>query len=263
MTPNASLATCSDRAWLEDDEAMATGPGCGEPATHYSCNNYGPNPTGLNACKKHKCRCAQPSATHTPSVADLVRQGDPCECEEAAEGWHKLDCPRAPVEKTPSSQPAHEPDLRDEFIKEVRRFLARTTTELISLDRAASQNWTHERRGVWSEVHQELVRMLRLLPEGPYAASLSFIYCNQDHRNVRWYYQESVGFRERLPGSSSSFSSDKERAYLFDTKEEAWAHCRERRRRGHWGRRGKWIVIKLATLAPGVAPGNAPKGDGT
>lgn len=50
------------------------------------------------------------------------------------------------------------------FIAEVRHLKARCITELITLDRAASQNWTHERRGVWSTVERELDRILRMLP---------------------------------------------------------------------------------------------------
>jgi hypothetical protein len=49
--------TCQDRQWLDDDEAMATGPICGAPATHCSCTAVGPA-DALNACKAHKCRCA-------------------------------------------------------------------------------------------------------------------------------------------------------------------------------------------------------------
>ena len=79
---------------------------------------------------------------------------------------------------------------------------------------------------------------------------MSFIYCTEDTHG-RWYYQESAGFRERLPGSSSGFSRDKSAAYRFATKEEAWEHCRTRRRGGHWGRGSKWIVI---TLAPNPDP---------
>jgi hypothetical protein len=49
--------TCQDRQWLDDDEAMATGPICGAPATQYSCTAAGPA-DAMNACKAHKCRCA-------------------------------------------------------------------------------------------------------------------------------------------------------------------------------------------------------------
>lgn len=58
-TATSSPSTCS---WYDEDDegAMRADSLCGEPATHYSCNNWGPNPTGLNACKKHKCRCAPP-----------------------------------------------------------------------------------------------------------------------------------------------------------------------------------------------------------
>lgn len=66
--------TCTNRAWLEDDETMATGPVCGAIATHYSCNHIGPNPTGLNACKEHKCRCnhPKPKPREEPATSEFV-----------------------------------------------------------------------------------------------------------------------------------------------------------------------------------------------
>ncbi len=81
--------------------------------------------------------------------------------------------------------------------------------------------------------------------QGGRRRTVSFIYCNED-KYGRWYYQESVGFREKVPGSSSSFTRDKARAYHFATREEAWAHCRERRRgsQQHWESR-KWITIRV------------------
>ena len=78
------------------------------------------------------------------------------------------------------------------------------------------------------------------------ASQMGFIYCTEDRRDERWYYQESAGFREGLVGSSSGFSRDKSTAYRFATKDEAWEHCRKRRRGGHWHVGGKWIVIKQA-----------------
>lgn len=73
---------------------------------------------------------------------------------------------------------------------------------------------------------------------------MSFIYCHENRRKQRWYYQESPGFRERVSGSSSSFVIDKSAAYRFASREEAWEHCRMRRRGGFWTP-GKWIVIRL------------------
>lgn len=78
---------------------------------------------------------------------------------------------------------------------------------------------------------------------------MSFIYCHESRRIGRWYYQESEGFREKLPGSHSSFSRDKSKAYRFATKEEAWKHCRRRRKGGTFGG-GKWIVIKVRSSEP-------------
>lgn len=57
--PRTSPPCC----WYDEDYDDATDPapmpkGCNEPATHWSCN-YSIVP-GLNVCKKHSCRCAQP-----------------------------------------------------------------------------------------------------------------------------------------------------------------------------------------------------------
>jgi len=78
-----ALPTCG---WFaETDNDTASGPVCGEPATHYSCNVWGgkKHPSGLNACVKHKCRCATPKAV--PPPANPLREcgclfdGPPCE----------------------------------------------------------------------------------------------------------------------------------------------------------------------------------------
>ena len=75
---------------------------------------------------------------------------------------------------------------------------------------------------------------------------MSYIYCHESPRTGRWYYHERPGFRECAPGSSSSFARGKATAYRFATKEEAWEHCRKRRKGDHWsGSSGKWIVIRL------------------
>lgn len=89
---------------------------------------------------------------------------------------------------------------------------------------------------------------------------MSFIYCSEDDDGSRWFYQESPGFREKVPGSSSSLTREKAKAYHFESKTEAWEHCRQRRRGGQatWGPR-KWVVIKMATPEPSNAPGDAPK----
>lgn len=74
---------------------------------------------------------------------------------------------------------------------------------------------------------------------------MTFIYCNED-KNGRWYYYEFPN------GGGNAFSRERSKAHHFGTKEEAWEHCRKRRRGGHWGGRGKWIVIKLSTQVSGV-----------
>lgn len=52
----AAEPTCG---WYdEDDDGEMVGEVCGAPATHYSCNIFGPiHPSKRNACVKHKCRC--------------------------------------------------------------------------------------------------------------------------------------------------------------------------------------------------------------
>lgn len=73
---------------------------------------------------------------------------------------------------------------------------------------------------------------------------MGYIYCEKT-RWGRFYYQESPGFRERLPGSYSSLTRTRESAFVFPSKAEAWAHCRERRRRHPgWGPR-TWVVVKV------------------
>lgn len=86
---------------------------------------------------------------------------------------------------------------------------------------------------------------------------MSFIYCHESPRIGRWYYREVPGFRDGLPGTSSGFVRDKDEAYRFATKEEAWAHCRVRRKGGHWGG-GKWIVIRLRS-PQAIPQGNEAK----
>lgn len=66
---------------------------------------------------------------------------------------------------------------------------------------------------------------------------MSFIYCNED-KHGRWYYFEYPN------GQGNAFSREKARAHRFASKAEAWEHCRNRRRGGHWSSR-KWIVITL------------------
>jgi hypothetical protein len=84
---------------------------------------------------------------------------------------------------------------------------------------------------------------------------VSFIYCHESPRSGRWFYCETPGFRACAPGSSSSFGRDKSKAYRFATKEEAWEHCRKRRKGDHWRGRpyGKWIVIRVKD-APSAPP---------
>jgi hypothetical protein len=80
---------------------------------------------------------------------------------------------------------------------------------------------------------------------------MSYVYCNRDRRGTRWFYHETEGFRDKVPGSSSFFRADRVGAYEFASKEEAWAHCRERRKGSRMmSGSGTWIVVKVRDSAP-------------
>lgn len=69
---------------------------------------------------------------------------------------------------------------------------------------------------------------------------MSFIYCTED-KYGRWFYIEYAN------GGGSAFSRERARAHHFATKDEAWAHCRKRRKGSHWSGPGprKWFVITV------------------
>jgi len=80
-------------------------------------------------------------------------------------------CPDMPEPCSKCGEACCECPARDrltalERVAEAARALhARANAELVTLDRAVSQNWTHERRGVWLEVEEALRATLDALAE--------------------------------------------------------------------------------------------------
>lgn len=96
--------------WYDDsDEELSPWPTCDQPATHYSCNNFGKKP--LNACEKHKCRCKQPQQTLTVNQPRT-------DCPEC--GWdrlHNSDCSKVQVQTPPKDAAVV---LREDFKPDTR-----------------------------------------------------------------------------------------------------------------------------------------------